>query len=109
MYTSDSSRQNMVMSSSSSTNAIHVHIEGYEEEEKKLPASSAPLFIRKAVYEAAMAKHLLSEVTTVDTISVPDVIRNTAIIRTYMNGHESAYVKPSGCILFIFFLIYSCS
>lgn len=98
MYSSKTTKQKVAMSSSSSNNAIRVRIGGEDEEEKKLPSSSVPSFIRSAVFDVAMKNKMLAENTSIETMDIPEVIRNTATIKTYINGEEASYVKPNGCI-----------
>lgn len=83
---------------SSNTKRIQIQIGEEAEQEMKLPSYSVPLYIRQAVYNVAAQKRLISEETTVETINIPEVIRATSSIKTYINGDESPYVRPKGCI-----------
>ena len=41
----------------------------------------------------------MSEKETVESIDVPSLLQSTATIRTYVNGVEESYVRPTGCTL----------
>ena len=104
MYSSDSVKQSIVASSSTSGPSIRIQIGTEAEKEKTLSPQSVPLFIRNAVYNVAVEKKLISSSTTAESMNVADVIRNSATIKTYIDGVESAYSKPSICKLFVFLL-----
>ena len=102
MYSSDFVKQSIVTSSSTSAPSIHIQIGAEAEKEKTLSPQSVPLFIRNAVYNIAVEKKLISSSTTAESMNVAETIRNSAIIKTYIDGVESSYSKPSICRLTLF-------
>ena len=84
--------------SQSGTGPIEIHIGPDVEQEKRLSPSSVPLFIRKAVLDVAKKQNLLNAEESAESINVPSLLQSTATIRTYVNGVEDYYVRPTGCI-----------
>ena len=85
--------------SQSGAGPVEIHIGPDVEQEKSLSPSSVPLFIRKAVLDVAKKENRVSEKETVESIDVPSLLQSTATIRTYVNGVEESYVRPTGCMI----------
>ena len=98
-------KQKVVLSSPSSSENIRIQIGPLSEPDKTLPPSSVPAFIRKAVYDVAVEKRVITESTTVNSINIAEVIRSSATMKTYINGDETPYVPPSKCLYVAFFLL----